>query len=137
MDIRVGRILWVLVLMSLVGCVGLQKSCASSCASSMGADWVVVQFDLTGRPFLCWELPATSVSNEEQSDGIFWQDTSTGNLVHISGMYNSVQVMGGKWDEALASIGLTREECRGLTRLFEEVEYLEDVEDIERKAKGQ
>lgn len=126
------RAWWVLAALLLVGCVGLEKNCASSFAGSLGADWVVVQFDMTGRPFLCWELRQASVGNEEQSDGIFWQDTATGNLVHISGLYNRVQVMNGKWDEAFASIGLTRDECGVLNRVMEDVEYTEDMEDIER-----
>lgn len=104
---------WFLILLS--GCAGLDRSCSSSCATSLGADWVIVQIDALGRPFRCWALENTSVDNEQSTDGIYWQSPN-GHLVHISGFYNRVQVQGGRWSQALAEVGLTPEACRALNR---------------------
>lgn len=93
-----------------MACAGIDRSCASACAENIGADWVVVQLDLEGRPFRCWELKNVSITNEKASDGIYWKD-SHGNLVHISGLYNRVQVGSGAWAEAYHELGLTAETC--------------------------
>ncbi len=95
----------------LVGCAGISRSCSSCQAENFGADWVVVQMDLEGRPFRCWALQDTSIDNEPQSDGIYWKENGTGNLVHISGLYNRVQVVGGNWNNAFKELGLTKEAC--------------------------
>jgi len=100
---------WMTVL--LAGCAGMGRSCASCNAESFGADWVVVQMDLAGQPVRCWELRNVSITNEPHSDGIYWEGTG-GNLVHISGFYNRVQVTGGQWDAAFREVGLTQAECR-------------------------
>lgn len=107
----VSRHFAALVILSMVGCAGMERGCASCTAQSFGADWVVVQMDLSGKPFRCWELRNVSISNEPQSDGIYWKDTTTDNLVHISGLYNRVQVERGNWDKAYTDIGLTKEAC--------------------------
>lgn len=103
---------WVWALL-LVGCASTQRDCASCSASSFGANWVVVQMATDGQPFRCWELQNVSIDNEGSSDGVYWQDPH-GNLVHISGFYNRVQVNNGRWDEAFGSLGLTRETCRAV-----------------------
>lgn len=95
-----------------VGCAGVSRSCSSCNAEEFGADWVIVQMDLNGTPFRCWELPNTSVTNESQSDGVYWKDSVTGNLVHLSGHYNRVQVVGGNWDRAFEDLGLTKAICK-------------------------
>ena len=95
----------------LVGCAGMGRSCSSCSAESFGADWVVVQMDFNGHPYSCWELPDTSITNESSSDGIYWKENWSGNLVHISGHYNRVQVAGGNWARAFSELGLTREAC--------------------------
>lgn len=97
----------------LAGCAGFQKDCIGTMAEGFGADWIIVQTDLSGRPFRCWALKDVSVSNESASDGIWWQ-TEGGNLVHISGLYNRVQVKGDRWDEAYAELGLTEEVCEAV-----------------------
>lgn len=94
----------------LVGCAGMQRDCSSCMAESTGADWVIVQVDLSGRPFRCWALRNVSVTNEAQSDGIYWESTE-GNLIHISGLYNRVQVVNGNWDAAYREVGLTAAAC--------------------------
>jgi len=99
------------LLLLLVGCAGLSRECSSCWAGSVGADWVVVQMTLDGHAFRCWELPSTSISNEDGSDGIYWK-SPTGHLVHISGMYNRVQVEGGNWESAYQELGLSREACK-------------------------
>jgi hypothetical protein len=100
---------WAITLL-LFGCAGTQRGCASGCASELGADWVIVQMDLNGRPFRCWALAGVSVGNESASDGIYWQERS-GNLLHISGHYNRVQVTGGDWNAAYRELGLTQATC--------------------------
>lgn len=73
-----------LPLIALFGCAGVQKSCAAGCASSFGADWIVVQYNNNSDVMKHWCLKNTSVDNEGHSDGIWWQDTQ-GHLVHLSG----------------------------------------------------
>jgi hypothetical protein len=103
-----------LAAMLLAGCAGMQRDCASCGAESFGADWVVVQVDLHGHAFRCWELRNTSITNEGHSDGIYWEDSRTRNLVHLAGPYTRVQVVGGQWDAAFAGVGLTRESCASI-----------------------
>lgn len=95
----------------LVGCAGTSRDCASCNAENFGTDWVVVQVDLNGHAFRCWELHGAAITNEAHSDGIFWEDPTSKNLVHISNLYNRVQVVNDRWDDAFAAVGLTRESC--------------------------
>lgn len=67
---------------------------------------------MTGQTIKCWQLHNVSVSNEEGSDGIYWKDEH-GNLVHISGNYNRVQINNGKWKEAADSMDIVLEKCKG------------------------
>ncbi len=99
----------------LVGCVAVNRDCASC----MAENWVVVQLDLFGNPFRCWELQNVGIVNEDKSDGIFWQDTN--NLVHISGAYNRVQVVNRHWDEAFQALGLTQARCREIRQTVRDV----------------
>ena len=99
----------------LFGCQGLERGCSSGLATSFGADWVIAQYDMNGLPYRCWMLENTSIDNEPASDGIYWKSPD-GSLVHISGTYNRVQVKGGKWDQALAEIGLSKASCDGLNK---------------------
>ena len=103
----------VLALLALIfaSCAGTQRGCASINATQFGADWIVVQMDMNGVPYRCWELHDTSIANEGSSDGVYWLSPQ-GHLVHISGHYNRVQVQGRRWDEAFAEVGLTQETCR-------------------------
>ena len=93
------------------GCEGAMRSCSNTNANSFGADWVVVQYNYDGSLLNCWELQDTSIANEESSDGIYWL-SSEGHLVHISGFYNRVQVVDGKWVSAMNEIGIHPEDCR-------------------------
>jgi hypothetical protein len=97
-------------LLGLAGCTGVSRDCSSWSAGAMGADWVVAQYRYDGTVLRCWRLPGTSIGNEQGSDGIFWQSPE-GHLVHLSGWYNRVQVEGGGWDSAAASIGVALKEC--------------------------
>ncbi len=103
----------VLVLLLCVGpgCAGLQRSWSSGCATNFGADWVIAQFDLQGRPFNCWKLAGTSIDNEAQSDGIYWKNPKTGDLVHISGWYNRVQVDSSDYEGAAKLLGVDISKC--------------------------
>lgn len=98
----------------MVGCAGTGRSCSNWGAQNFGADWVIVQTDLNGRAFRCWKLSNVSVSNESQSDGIYWK-SSKGHLVHLSGQYNRVQVESDDWKGALAEVGLTEAECEAIS----------------------
>ncbi len=95
---------------ALAGCASTSRSCSSCSADTFGADWVVVQMDNDGRPYRCWELRDVSVVSSE-GDGVYWKDRDTGNLVHISGHFNRVQVVGDSWDRAFSALGLTRTTC--------------------------
>ena len=106
---------WLILALLLASCAGTMRSCSSCSAEQFGSDWVVVQYDLAGRPFRCWALEGQSIANEPQSDGVYWV-SDHGNLVHISGLYNRVQVEGGQWDQAFAEVGLTRDSCAALQR---------------------
>lgn len=101
--------LWVLLL--LTGCAGWQRDCSSCSASTFGSDWIVLQYGYDGKPINCWELRNTAITNEEHTDGIFWQEPS-GHLVHISGWYNRVQVSNGDWSGAAKSIGVDDALCK-------------------------
>jgi len=103
------------VFVALAGCASIDRGCASCSADSFGADWVVVQMDNDGRPYRCWELRGTSVASES-GDGVYWKDNRSGNLVHISGHFNRVQVTGGNWEHAYATLGLTAETCQMVRR---------------------
>jgi len=88
------------------------RGAAAYTAAATGANWVVVQLDMNGHAFRCWSLVRTSVVNESDSDGIYWLDPDSGNLVHISGMYNRVQVADEHWDHAYHELGLTHDLCQ-------------------------
>lgn len=102
-----------LTALAIAGCAGTQRSCSSSCASELGADWLVVQYKYDGEPMNCWQLHNTSVANEHTSDGIYWLDAKSRNLVHISGWYNRVQVENDAWKEAANAVGVDLEKCVG------------------------
>jgi|SRR3989344_6731765 len=99
------------IAVALVGCAGMEKDCSSCNAESFGSDWLVVQYKYDGDPMNCWKLQNTSIGNESHSDGIFWKDGKTRNLVHISGWYNRVQVESGQWKEAADAVGIDLEHC--------------------------
>lgn len=112
---KISAFLTFLALALIPGCVGLTRGCSSGMATSFGADWVIVQMSDDGIPYRCWVLEETSVTNEENSDGVYWLSRD-GHLVHISGHYNRVQVEGGRWNEAYAELGLTEELCEAVQR---------------------
>lgn len=102
-----------LLLLSLAGCVGLQRDCSSMWASDVtGADWIVVQYGYDGHPVACWQLRGVGITNEPHSDGIFWRE-GAGHLVHISGWYNRVQVASGDFDTAAKLLSVNRDHCTG------------------------
>ncbi|MFC1640879.1 hypothetical protein ACFL2D_02385 [Patescibacteria group bacterium] len=85
----------------------------SCCATGFGSDWVVVELTEAGAiPYRCWELRGVSITNEQNSDGIYWLDKKSNNLIHASGSYDYVQVQGGDWDDAFANINMTQETCK-------------------------
>lgn len=103
-----NRIVWLVVF--LVGCAGFQRDCKSSCASAYGSDWIVVQYRFDGAPINCWKLKDTAITNEGETDGIFWASPD-GHLVHISGWYNRAQVNGGNWEGAARQLDVNLDAC--------------------------
>jgi hypothetical protein len=99
------RYLYIFLVCLLPACAGVSRGCSSFWATAAGSDWVIVQLDAFGKIIRCWQLEGVSVTNEDQSDGIYWKD-ETGNLVHLSGFYNRVQVHARQWDAAFESLGL-------------------------------
>jgi hypothetical protein len=63
------------------------------------------------NPANCWQVKGQSISNEGQSDGIYWVSNS-GNLIHLSGWYNRVQVE-GSWKSAANELGIELDRCVG------------------------
>lgn len=96
----------------LTGCAGLNRGCTNWSAEQYGADWLVTKEAYNGVPYMCWRLPATSVANEEKSDGIHWQDPDTRDMVHVSGWYNRVQVYNGQWEVAAKQLNVEYSKCR-------------------------
>lgn len=99
-----------LLFLAFAGCASASRGCASCNADNFGADWVVVQMDNDGRPYRCWELHDVSVASES-GDGVYWKDADSGNLIHISGHFNRVQVVGDNWNHAYHTLGLTGTTC--------------------------
>lgn len=94
----------------LCGCAGISKSCSQFGASVGGSDWIVVQFDQTGRPFNCWKLRGAAVDNSEGGN-VDWQDPTNGHLVHITGWENRVQVKDGNFASAARLVGVDEAQC--------------------------
>lgn len=100
-----------LMLLMLTSCAAIDRSCSSCLATNIGADWIVVELaEVDGTPYRCWELRGVSVVSEQGSDGIYWKNNQ-GNLVHVAGSYDYVQVKNNRWDDAFAQINMTREAC--------------------------
>lgn len=96
----------------LTACAGFNRGCSSFNAQAFGSDWLIVQYKMDGSPMNCWRLTNESVSNEEHSDGIYWKDTTTGHLVHISGWYSRVQLAGSTGlAEAAKLVGVDSAKC--------------------------
>ncbi len=95
----------------LGGCAGFQRGCTSWQARTMGSDWVIVQYDYTMAPKMCWKLNDVSVANEEHSDGIHWYDNNTSAMRHIGGWYNYAQVHNGNYADAAARLGVSISNC--------------------------
>jgi len=107
---------WLLALF-LCGCASLDRGCTSCMATEFGSDWIVVQLSaMDGKPIRCWRLNSASVVSEQNSDGIRWKDTDNGNMVHIAGFYNYVQVKNRQWGAAFRQLGLTGEFCDQLSK---------------------
>jgi len=94
----------------LCGCAAISRDCASCGASNFGTDWIVLQYGASGAPINCWKLHNTAITNEERTDGIYWQAPS-GHLVHISGWYNRVQVTNNDFEGAARQLGITISSC--------------------------
>lgn len=118
--IKIPRVLWMgkkerrimkcrvvvfLALTMFMGCAGMQRGCSSFWATQAGADWIVVQYNAGGDPINCWKLQSVSITNEANSDGVYWREGS-GHLIHISGWYNRVQVSDGRYEEAAKLLGV-------------------------------
>lgn len=111
MRTTIKRIAQTIALLALAGCASTARSCSSCSAETYGADWLVVQYRNDGAPISCWRLDATSIANESGTDGIYWLDKHSDNLVHISGWYNRVQVNAKHWERAAENLGVRLGGC--------------------------
>ena len=103
--------LLLLLLLLLSGCgKGWERDVAISNADMDGADWIVAQDSNDGKVYRCWKLHDVSVAPEEHTDGIHWLD-SNNHIVHVSGWYNRISVVGGKWEEAAKQIDVDLTKC--------------------------
>lgn len=98
-------------LLFLAGCASIDKSCSSCNSESFGGDWLIVQYTPQGQTN-CWKESNVSVSNEGQSDGIYWQ-SRTGHLIHIAGAYTRIQVQKGDFAGAAKGMGIDLARCKG------------------------
>lgn len=94
----------------LTGCTGLVRGCSSFSAEQFGGNWLIAQYRMDGTVLNCWKLANVSVTNEHQSDGIYWK-SSSGHLIHLSGWYIRVQVEGHNWIGAARDIGVALDNC--------------------------
>jgi hypothetical protein len=101
----VAAVILLIIVMSITLIPGCNRTATSFWAGATGADWIVVQYSYDGSPINCWKLNGVSVSNETQSDGVYWKDEN-GHLIHIAGWYNRVQVSGGRFEEAAELLGV-------------------------------
>ena len=107
---------WAVVLFALcANCAGFMRGCSSCGAETFGSEWIVTQLATDGQVIRCWQLSGVSITNEHASDGIYWQETDSGHLVHISGWYNRVQVSGGNFETAAHTLGIKLNRCSGGT----------------------
>lgn len=102
-----------IICLTIIGCAGIDKSLTSCCATNIGADWVIVQLDMNGNPIMCWKVYSVSLTSENTLDGIYWKDTKTGNLIHLSGWYNFVQVSGNNYEQACKTLNIVCDKCIG------------------------
>lgn len=96
----------------LIGCANVKRNLYSDYAKQFGSNYIIVQYRADGVPMNCWQLKSTSISNEPNSDGISWIDSSTNNLVHISGWYNMVQVNNNDYEAAAKIVGADLAACK-------------------------
>lgn len=110
---------YLFIALIMVGCAGIERNCDNSLSQSLGADWVVVELTETDAvPYRCWELHGVSIGSEEGSDGIFWRNEN-GNMIHVAGSYDYVQVDDDNWTAAFREVNLTQEICREIrNRIF-------------------
>ena len=101
------------LLTMVAACAGFERGCSDWGATTFGADWIVVQYDLNMNPKLCWKLENKSVANETSSDGIYWNNGLYGDLIHVSGHYNFVQVENNNFAGAAKALGVTANNCVG------------------------
>lgn len=109
MSARMKKVLWSVLAIVAIGLIvqlpGVRRCWTAFKAGAIGSDWIVVQFDMNGKPFNAWKYEGVSVTNETNSDGIYWTDPAE-HLVHISGWYDRVQVSDKKFSEAARILGV-------------------------------
>jgi hypothetical protein len=77
------------VIVLLIGPAGISNKWSAWKASAYGSDWLVVQYAQDGSIITSWELKASAIHSESNSDGIYF--TSEGSVKHLSGHYIYVQ----------------------------------------------
>lgn len=106
------RLLFTAFLALLVGgCAATSRGCSRFSAENFGGNWVVAQYRMDGTAFNCWKLYGVAIVNEPGSDGVYWKDSTSPHLVHISGWYNRVQVVGNDWPAAARLLNVDESKC--------------------------
>lgn len=105
-----SRFTWALLFL-LVGCAGTMRDCSSCNAESFGSAWLIVQYNYDSKPMNCWHYDDVAITTEG-SNGIFWKDPKSGNLIHVSGIaLNRVQISGDNWENASEHLGIKLTAC--------------------------
>jgi hypothetical protein len=110
MNKKLRTAIFILLLCVGPGCAGFGRQWSAGCAENFGADWIIIKSRMDGTTYRCWKLHNTSVTNEGNSDGIYWKDEG-GHLVHVSGWYDRVQVFHDDYDGAAQLLGVDAAKC--------------------------
>jgi len=126
-------VFWLFIAIFSASCASTGRFCTSCNAINFGGDWVLVELtEMQGTPYRCFMLHDVSLTSEEGSDGVYWKDRDTGNMVHISGSYDMVQVVDGNWTQAFAVVNLDRATCEAIQASAYDLERHEYVRRLER-----
>lgn len=101
-----------LILLCLtLGCT--PASCQSfrmGCTNEFGADWLLVQTGMDGKPIACWKLKNKPLDGAAVD--VRWIADS-GHIVYLHGWHNVVQVTGGDYAGAAKELGIDLTKCTG------------------------
>jgi len=99
----IGILLLVAILLVvLIGPKGLEKEYHKWRTGAYGSDWLVIEYTDDGYVMDFWELHNCFISNEEESDGIYfvYEENKKSQVVHISGRYKLIEIKNDQWEWA-------------------------------------